>query len=171
MKRRAFAILSAVSLALCLATAVLWVVSYRMDFWHQGVKVYGDVSIGVCCGQLSVYNRGNPYLGRILDYGEPTPRIAIWNGMGICYRHIVWPNSTGPGWLILRVDMAYPQVVTTVLPGIWLAFWLAARRRRREKWTGCCTKCGYDLRGNPSGKTCPECETPIPADLVRPPLA
>jgi rubrerythrin len=30
---------------------------------------------------------------------------------------------------------------------------------------GLCVKCGYDLRGNPAGKTCPECGAPIPSPL------
>ncbi len=51
-----------------------------------------------------------------------------------------------PFWPGIILFAAYPTIVGVRGP---LRRW---RRRRR----GCCTKCGYDLTGNTSGR-CPEC--------------
>jgi hypothetical protein len=45
---------------------------------------------------------------------------------------------------------------TLVLPAAMLpSVWMARRWRRRGPHA--CPACGYDLRGSPGGKTCPEC--------------
>ena len=56
--------------------------------------------------------------------------------------------------------------------GAILAFFIvpARRRHRVAHWRalGLCLTCGYDLRA--SSERCPECGTPIPADLARRPM-
>jgi hypothetical protein len=56
-------------------------------------------------------------------------------------------------------------VVTAILPATWLWRWRRDRRLRSDGMPHC-AKCDYNLTGNVSG-ICPECGTPIPADLVR----
>ena len=65
-----------------------------------------------------------------------------------------------------------PYFVITAVCGALLFVQLrrAALHRRAEdrRLAGLCPACGYDLRA--SHERCPECGTPIPADLVRHPL-
>jgi hypothetical protein len=53
-------------------------------------------------------------------------------------------------WLVVAVSL---------LPLACLASgaMLRSRKRRSRRRRGLCAACGYDLRGNPSAKACPEC--------------
>lgn len=65
----------------------------------------------------------------------PMPRFERW---------------TAPIWMI-AVAMLTPAGLSGL---VTVARW---RRRRSRARRGQCTACGYDLRGNPSSGTCPEC--------------
>ena len=75
------------------------------------------------------------------------------------------PVHTGTA---LLVPYWFLWALTGILPMAWLWRW---RRNRHLKSDGMphCAKCDYNLTGNVSG-ICPECGTPIPADLVRKPI-
>jgi hypothetical protein len=72
----------------------------------------------------------------------------------------VYRRVTVPLWTV--------ALLTAVTPGVGLMRIARVRRRRRH---GRCLACGYDLRGNPDGRRCPECgmipEEAMP-DYIRP---
>jgi hypothetical protein len=162
MRSRAFNILAAVSLALCVATGALWVTSYSgTGGGLRRIVVSRDVRIHIDHGRISVDNLADEFC-----FMNPRTREVYWRGIGISYACIE-DMVLGTLW-DLTIPMVYPFAMAVILPAISLVCWL---RRRRDRMKGCCRNCGYDLRGNPSGKACPECGTPIPVDLVRQPLA
>lgn len=70
----------------------------------------------------------------------------------------LWPTRQdyGSGSMLLALPMWLP--LAFLLAASSLAFWA---RQRRAMATGRCIRCGYDLRGNVSGK-CPECGLGVP---------
>jgi hypothetical protein len=72
-------------------------------------------------------------------------------------RYLTWARA-GPGryvW-INRLSLPYwiPAAALLVLPVVGL---LTRRRQAQRRREGVCARCGYDLRGSPGTKTCPEC--------------
>lgn len=68
-------------------------------------------------------------------------------------------TTTKPGGYGYRF-VQFPHLLPTCITGIvtivlFIGIW------RQKKNMNCCTKCGYDLRGNPNSKNCPECGTTI----------
>lgn len=59
-------------------------------------------------------------------------------------------------WTWSITSIAFPLWLPTLLFGLWPAIALNLHIKRRYFTHGTCRKCGYDLRGTPSG-TCPEC--------------
>ncbi len=60
------------------------------------------------------------------------------------------------GWTWHGTSITFPLWLPTLLFGTWPAIALTRHLKRRYFTTGICRKCGYDLRGSPSG-ICPEC--------------
>ena len=58
----------------------------------------------------------------------------------------------------LRVQIWFLLLVFSIWPVLAVCFGPVRRYRRRRR--GRCVTCGYDLRGNVSGR-CPECGTPV----------
>jgi hypothetical protein len=149
-----------VSLVLCVATAVLWVRSYRVrDLWSESDGHTID-SVDLHAGWISVARLSvNPPLGDPWPWrhdAQPVqpPQWAGWERalgigtedntgrMGVtAFRHRSW-------------SVAHRLVVamTAVLPAGWLVRVLRVRRRTSR---GRCPACGYDLRVTPA--RCPEC--------------
>lgn len=67
-------------------------------------------------------------------------------------------NFTDPGgkWTWSGADFSIPTWLPVLLFGLWPAIALIRHIKRRYFTHGVCRKCGYDLRGTPSG-VCPEC--------------
>ena len=176
MKRRLFAILSALSLLLFIAIGVSHIRSYNhydlLDVRRFGCEFgvrHGD---GILC---ILFARDEP----LPHGGIPAPRWDLHLGQMPTGRSMhdlatPRPNRRGFGFhvartrgrpvgnwthgnrLLLLVYTPYwlPQTASAILPTLWLVLRLRARRRRR---TGLCPTCGYDLRATPD--RCPECGT------------
>jgi len=172
LRRRAFTVLSVLSLLLCLATVALWVLSYwfavavaeiryfppdaKADTSHVVSQRFTDVGI----------NRGTVMIARTFRSVTIRPVDAGWNWItrfrpkGITLGDSLMnrlgfglTHEESPGFsmfrLVLPVWTAFPFLL--LLPVLWLARW---RGRLRA---GLCHVCGYDLRATPEG--CPECGT------------
>ncbi len=67
-------------------------------------------------------------------------------------------NHADPGgkWTWSGADFTIPLWLPTLLFALWPAIAFTRHIKRRYFSPGICRKCGYDLRGTPSG-ICPEC--------------
>ncbi len=189
MIRRLFTAASALSLVLCMAIGVLWVVTLR---WHDDLGVsdtYHDATgfpDNRCLFYVSV-NQGLVTLmheptsgwkvraaafapltpgGVRVEHHSQTPILAGWGKdwgtrMGFGYWND-WSVKEYASFSIyvIVVPMYAPMVLLAVPP---LAWWLRRTRRWRQTSKGRCLVCGYDLRA--SMDRCPECGTPIPPQL------
>jgi hypothetical protein len=158
------------SLLLCVATVVLWVLSYsREDALAdcQPTTERGVISTRGCLlfydeAAIGSYRFPTPIgwahvsaltpATDIADYAPSnTTRFATLAGFGVL------AGDTGRYTVTARiVPYWFVVLAAAVLP---LA-WLRTRRQRRRSPSGLCPSCGYDLRATP--ERCPECGT-IPA--------
>lgn len=85
----------------------------------------------------------------------------------VLVEYVETPAPGGPYWGIIIMGTAFYAVCGGVLGAVLRPIMSRSLRRRREKH-GLCGGCGYDLRGNVSGR-CPECGTitPEPEILFR----
>jgi hypothetical protein len=164
--RRLFTILAALSLMLCIATAVIWVRSaWRNDMICRWTPRWGS-SVTSSWGRVSfAYTRYYRVLhptaaSRWIRISAPRsgteqPRDGI---LGFSYGSMNWVylGSTTGLPSERTTDMSVPHWfvmgVAAVLPSLWF------RRRRRiiqRGVLGLCMACGYDLRA--SKERCPEC--------------
>ena len=181
MKRRLFNILAAVSLVLGVGFAVATV---RSAFVYDAV-CYAHLSemdgrytqLVLCCGGGSV---GLEIVRVRLSSGELAMRRRMlgWS----CVRFALqpaewhafsfhWQRGAGPGvtgWAWSAAIPAWLPAAVAILSTVWMLRHRRADIGRCRRGLGLCLACGYDLRA--SGERCPECGTPIPADLVRRPL-
>ncbi|HXE54845.1 MAG TPA: hypothetical protein VN541_17625 [Tepidisphaeraceae bacterium] len=133
MLRRSFAVLSALSLLLCLTTAVFWVGSYRhpdfirLDRGNTNVRILGSEDGAVFVRRVTI------------DMANRQMHVLS-----------IFPEYICPYFV--------PFAMTLVLPIGYLARRILVRRTRVR--LGHCIRCGYDLTGNISG-VCPECGTPV----------
>jgi hypothetical protein len=156
--------LTALSLLLLVATAVLWVRSYRLVDYPKYQLDRGTAAM--------YSSRG----GVRLSYATATelnPGLTWDRLKGLSYYPL---NDTAhPFWNRLGIGVdsgqsyASGNTVASRYWGITLPHWLIAAamvlpplaravgcyRRRRRSVPGLCTKCGYDLRATPD--RCPEC--------------
>ena len=158
MLRRLFTLLSALSLLLCAATAVLWVRSYGgAQRWtvHGEYDEYRLISERGHITWLTTDAGFNP---------ESVDRTEWrWSGLGFDFghRHEVRRLETlsvyWSGYARWYTVPHYAAVaVLTFLPLL-----VVCRTRRHGGAAGVCPSCDYDLRATPG--RCPECGTIPPA--------
>ena len=92
--------------------------------------------------------------------------LVAFNRAGPRYYWLFVPLPEPVGWAFWHVA----PLLLTVAPLCFLLGVLALARARRlraaARRAGLCERCGYDLRGNVSGR-CPECGTPVAAGPPR----
>jgi hypothetical protein len=157
MRRRRFTILSALSLLLSVAMAVLWVRSQWVDDFLLFDSRLGGMNAVSKEGRLGfeITHVGKPpayglarNAWRALSLERLSPSMSLLINRK---QPRVGPNAVYiPHWFAVGLSL--------ILPFRWF------RRWRRDRWAerkGLCGHCGYDLRV--SKERCPECGTAIPA--------
>jgi len=186
MRRKFFNLAGALSLALFLATTVLWLRAHVVQD-VIALSVRGDRLIrvhikenGVVIASIAGWPRREAFSWRRDWTGKAGYAVPVmFDGKTMSGKSVV-PGvsySSGTGTV---TDPALPSAVTSVVSGkIVVIVWLwplaltlalagplttmaarhwAVRRDRRAK--GRCVSCGYDLRATP--ERCPECgDTPV----------
>jgi len=172
MMRRLFAILSALSLLLCLSTCVLWICSYRLRPGVRRVAEHGGFSLEASHGVVGIVTYSNyvEWLGLpdevrwilpSVTYGDPP-----WEQYSHASHFEFLGFSTGRIWLLdgpAETWAAFPCYAVVMLLGILPSLYLWRRRTAaRLLLVGRCASCGYDLRATPD--RCPECGA-VPAGV------
>ena len=180
--RRLLNLLTLLSLLLLVATAVLWVRSYRtLDQYCQlddatgredeVVLLYGGVHVARVGNVATLARQANlvletgwtatplPSSGRApsFDWQVFSNRTVVVRFEFLGFRWLTGSlGSTNVMWSI-RIPLWLPASVFALLPALWLS------KRLRRRRPGRCPRCGYDLRATPG--RCPECgDTPgVPA--------
>jgi hypothetical protein len=162
MRRRLFALLSALSLLLCVATCVLWVRSYlgsdyvslttgfdntypafSQRYW---IKEY---TVEAASGRVRIQSR------RLRS--EYPPSQSTWHLSWSSDPHLGFGAYLGGGkHTVARYvfPLWWPVMVTGLMPTLFV---FTRRHRNRRFGNSFCARCGYDLRATPD--RCPECGT------------
>ena len=178
---------AALSVALCVAAAALWVRSlghtdgrelYLPGGWRVGGHaVDGRLVAGVDylvepdpleappfqSWEVHRWHWSRAETHELVFYGpiaEPRVRLgplAVWNF------DMYADGGVAETWTVGLPLWAVAAAAGTVVPGWWL---VRRRRLSRRRTRGLCPACGYDLRATPG--RCPECGTAVEAKRAKP---
>jgi hypothetical protein len=195
MKRRLFNIATTVSLVLCVATAALWLLSYRTslswtaDWVKQGSGSHSLRTFALTCesgqcliGGIYHHSEGprdvatNRTFNHSWSSRSPRPPAQLWprDPMGYSVLGFGWkfrPQSRrGVGSVVglwgVMVPCWFAAVVFAVLPANWGTRRIKSWRRDKRRR---CVHCGYDLRATPD--RCPECGAAVREPPHNPPCS
>ena len=147
VRHRLFTIAAAISLALCLTTAVLWAAT-KEEQWtiarHDGPLRSYQLASGATRFIFQITPRA-PF--------RSLPNFRLRSRLGC----MLLTGSDGRQMgVTLFVPQVLAQAVFMILPIAWvIALWRRERREGQRRRAGACLRCGYDLRG--SAGRCPEC--------------
>jgi hypothetical protein len=168
--RRVFNAIAILSLVFCLAMAALW----ARSFWYSDLTGHansaGSWYVASWTGTLLLHTDNNPEGGSGLLYSQKLTGVESDSFRNISrlgfvdykeaygsHRLDVWPPP-GPNVpaiihsRYIRIPDWFLVAVFAVAPIIYFILIILLRRRIT---TGCCLRCGYDLRATPD--RCPEC--------------
>ena len=165
MTSRLFTLASLLSLLLCLATAALWVRSYRVGDeigwssrwqWTAGGGTARGVILLAWIKEPAPepgwhhYSFKTPPDYRDMEGLDFAPQFAGFGLQAARQGDSRYYGVFAPLWFIVALELVLP---------IWC--FIRFRRRRRHD-SGHCKVCGYDIRASP--ERCPECGTPTRAE-------
>jgi hypothetical protein len=159
MTRRLFTLAALLSLALFLATATLWVRSYRgqlkFAFSYRG----NDCQALLSAGRMEVSNSPAVMAEAAQRRRDMDVMISLSGAEGQSLLALA-PSKVSPwAW---SSKLALPLL--TLLLAVAPALAVAARIRRSPRGQAAvCLTCGYNLTGNTSG-VCPECGADVSAE-------
>lgn len=175
MRHRLFAVVSILSLALCLTAAALWVRSYRVGENWIWRRPDGDRAVRTARGTFTLsWDLGfptqvngpqglkyeqNPFacgVDPILFMCSDTGEIyAYWQRSGFCWIKKDRPR-TGTYMARASAPMWSITAAWALLPLMWTTLQVGTRKLARKRGDlHLCRTCGYDLRATPD--RCPEC--------------
>lgn len=186
MIRRLFAVAAVISLALCVASVLIWLRSYWHDStWNLGPHAlrHGPRVYSICSNAGSIQLRITKDVAPLApdyviaaDIGPsppfqviqppPAPPPKVFSFTWEPYAHhlsapgIVYDMNPGWDYTSLIVSWWLIAALSAVIPLAWTARFVHSRQASQRAKDNLCHSCGYDLRV--SKNRCPECGTPIP---------
>jgi hypothetical protein len=130
--------LTALSLALLVTVAVLWVFSY-----------FPDLKFGSRDGRLLVFIINRP--NGISEYAPTGDGMPPWDWGTLGFARTAGAIGTVT-WEVVGVPWVVVALPFAALPAARASAWI---RRRNRTARNACPSCGYDLRATPD--RCPEC--------------
>ncbi len=178
MRRAAFILLSIASvltLALWFSSHI-WILSVYLPGASANSVITIESSVGRITIMISHYSPTPPQdrgpTVEVVSVAEMRQKIETVRMVGIMmdpldgmsgfewstfafppHRGVTWSGRriTGPHWLALVIVSGWPALALI-------------RTARRWRQPGYCHRCGYDLRGNPQARACPECGEAVDAN-------
>ena len=166
VRRIIFNGLTALSLLLCVATAGLWVRSYRCTdvVWRVG-KDWDTWSVSSRWGAVTIGHREYNGLGIKVDYGwrgycgpahNAPPGLVRWHFCGFSGSGLAGSSAGSYPFTFKDEYISVPFWFLILLSTIPTLLHVGrARKLRHWRRVGRCMTCGYDLRATP--ERCPEC--------------
>ncbi len=158
---------------LAIVCVMLWVVSYyyivsaRAPLWEDNSSlmmdaIAGRASIGTSYGsppqwptdlaiEYNSLNEVRDNIDQLRSFDTDLKTLREYLPYGYHTSSTPHPYGTWTG-----TNLTVPFWLPTLLFGAWPAVALVLHIKHRYFTVGICRKCGYDLRGSPSG-VCPEC--------------
>ena len=156
MNHRLFTILSAVSLLLCVATMVLWILGtwVVLRWGYCGATEGHMLVVWSAPGNIEVVYYTKLTNRSSTGFHAERTYPALHFGWGFAMHVPHDPIDIRPLYFV--IPDWFIGSITAVLPFLWYRRY---RRRLLAERKGHCPKCGDDLRASP--ERCPECGTPV----------
>jgi hypothetical protein len=130
-------------------TVLLLIVWVGSGWWEGGVEIRSVGGAGFSGGRV-ILGAWPPSRWEF-EAIEWTCVRGPWVGYGWWF-HYLPPPVVGIAMVFIPI---WSLALLTGVPTAWM--FRTDRKRRRGEREGLCAKCGYDLRGLPDGRACPEC--------------